>query len=195
MKINIKRMKITLLGIAFLVFTSCSKTTENTTNASGVSNDLHLSFVTPDWNRTINCNQLNLFPTFINDSTNYVSATSASTLETFCFSLPADSSQMVKTTNLKKYNIRNFFENNSPFEFSQKLPLISGSNLRLISMDSISSLSFNEVTEINYIGFEANYCLFKVKCKYEMLAKELNNETNIKPITGSFHFKVRTSRR
>lgn len=187
-------MKNILLAMVFITIISCSKSTENTTNSSGVSNDLHLSFVTPDWNRTINCDQLNLFPIYLNDSTNYVSATSASTLETFCFSLPADSSQMVKTDNLKKYAIRNFFENNSPFEFSQKLPLNNGSSLRLVSIDSLTNFSYNEVSEINYTGFEATYCLFKVKCKYVMFAKEVGNETNIKPISGTFHFKVRTSR-
>jgi hypothetical protein len=188
-------MKKILLGILFITIISCSKTTDSTTNTSGISNDLHLSFVTPDWNRTINCDQLNLFPAYLNDSTNYVSASSASTLETFCFSLPSDSSQMVKLTNLKKYSIRNFYENNSPFEFSQKLPLNSGSSLRLVSLDSLSAFSYNEVTEINYVGFEATYCLFKVKCKYVMLTKEVGNETNIKPISGTFHFKVRTSRK
>lgn len=188
-------MKKILLGMGLITIISCSKTTENTANSNGVSNDLHLSFVTPDWNRTINCDQLNLFPIYINDSTNYVSATSASTLETFCFSLPTDSSQMVKSSNLKKYAIKNYFENNSPFEFSQKLPLNSGSSLRLVSMDSLTNLSYNEVSEINYIGFEATYCLFKVKCKYVMFAKELGNETNLKPISGTFHFKVRTSRK
>ncbi len=181
--------------MVFLTIFSCSKSTDKTTNSNGVSNDLHLSFVTPDWNRTINCDQLNLFPIFLNDSTNYVSATSASTSETFCFSLPADSSKMAKNTNFKKYAIKNYFENNSPFEFSQKLPLNSGSSLRLVSMDSLSAFSYNEVTEINYVGFEATYCLFKVKCKYVMLAKEVGNETNIKPISGTFHFKIRTSRK
>lgn len=188
-------MKNILLFMVFTTIISCSKSTENTIDPNVVSNDLHFSFITPDWNRTINCEQLNLFPTFINDSTNYVSATSASTLETFCFSLPADSSQMFRTANLKKYAVRNYFDNNSPFEFSQKLPLNSGSSIRLVSMDSLSAFSYNEVTEINYLGFEATYCLFKVKCKYVMLAKEFGKETNIKPISGTFHFKVRTSRK
>jgi len=188
-------MKKSLSLILLLTIISCSKSTDNSIDSNGISNELHLSFVTPDWNRTINCEKLNLFSDFLNDSTNYVSGTSASTSETFCFSLPADSSQMVKKTNLKRYAIKNFYENNAPFQFSQKLPLNSESNLRLVSMDSLTNFSYNEVTEINYIGFEATFCLFKAKCKYIMLAKEVGNETNIKPITGTFHFKVRTSRK
>ena len=188
-------MKNILLFMVFLTIISCSKSTDNLVDSNGISNELHLSFATPDWDRTINCDQLNLFPKILNDSTNYVAGTSASTAETFCFSLPPDSSQMVNKTNLKRYSIKNFYENNAPFQFSQKLPLNSGSNLRLVSMDSLTNFSYNEVTEINYIGFEATFCLFKVKCKYIMLAKEVGNETNIKPITGTFHFKVRTSRK
>ena len=188
-------MRNTLSVLTLLLIISCSKSTENLIDSNGISNQLHLSFVTPDWSRTINCEQLNLFPDFLNDSTNYVSATSASTLETFCFSMPADSSQMVKLSNLKKYSIRNFYENNSPFEFSQKLPLNSGSSLRLVSIDSLSNYSYNQVTEVKYVGFDPTYCLFNVKCRYVMLAKEVGNETNIKPITGTFHFKVRTSRK
>lgn len=188
-------MRNTLSILLLLTIISCSKSTDNSIDSSGISNELHFSFVTPDWSRTINCEQLNLFPDFLNDSTNYVSATSASTLQTFCFSMPADSSQMVKLSNLKKYSIRNFYENNSPFEFSQKLPLNGGSNLRLVSIDSLSNYSYNQVTEIKYVGFEPTYCLFNIKCKYIMLAKEVGNETNIKPISGTFHFKVRTSRK
>ncbi len=188
-------MRKTLSILLLLTIISCSKSTDNSIDSNGISNELHLSFATPDWNRTINCEKLNLFPDILNDSTNYVSGTSASTSETFCFSLPADSSQMSKTTNLKKYAIKNYFENNAPFQFSQKLPLNSGSSLRLVSIDSLSSYSYNQVTEINYVGFEPTYCLFNVKCKYIMLAKEVGNDTNIKPITGTFHFKVRTSRK
>ena len=182
-------MKNTLSLIALFTIVACTKPNVNS------ADDLHMSFVTPDWSRTVNCDQLNLYSLYINDSTSYVSASSASTLETFCFSIPSDSSQMAKPSNLKKFAIRNYFENNTSFEFSQKLPLNNGSALRLVSMDSVSVGSYNEVTEIKYLGNEAAYCLFKVSCKYAMWTKEVGNETNVKPVSGTFSFKVRTSRK
>lgn len=188
-----------ILNALFLLalLTACSGDSDDPGEISGnteVSNTLHLSFKTPDWDRFINCEQLDLFGYPINETTNYVSATSASTKESFYFSIPKDSSAMVAAGNLKKYSISNYGQNQNPFEFSQKVPVTQGSEKYLISSEGFSDTSYNEVTAINYIGTEGNYALFKVKCRYAMMAHELNNETNVKTITGTFHFKVRTTR-
>jgi hypothetical protein len=165
-----------------------------TTESSDINNSLHMSFTTPDWSRFIPCDLLDLYPDTIDASTNYVSATSQSTNETFVFSIPADSSAMVLPSNLKKYTIRNYFENQAPFEFSQKLPIQSGSSTKLLSKEGLSASSYNEVASITYVGNESDYCVFKVKCRYKMLTYELNNPSNIKLVTGTFHLKVRTSK-
>lgn len=190
--------------IAFCAFCaflfSCSPSNEdedpqdNSNPPENVSNTLHLSFHTPDWNRLINCEHLDLFPIGINENTSYVSATSQSTGERFFFSIPRDSSEMVSSENNQKYPIREFGENSSPFEFSQLLPVTPGSSDYLVSKDGLTEDSFNEVVEINYIGNEENYALFTVKCRYKMMSYEIENESIQKPITGTFHLKVRTSR-
>jgi len=186
--------------IAFILIaaalTGCAGSDESSSSSENptVSDQLHLSFTTPDWNRFINCDQLDLYPSWINDATNSVSATSASTRETFCFSVPADSSAMVLPSNLKKYPIRNYFENQAPFEFSQKLPVTPSAQTYLISNEGQSEESYNEVVEIKYVSSEPDFALFKVKCRYKMTARELGNESNVKAISGTFHFKVRTSK-
>lgn len=190
-------MKTKLLGSIFLMMAlaGCSGEDEpNNVSGNEISNTLHLSFKTPDWNQFINCDKLDLYSYPINEATNFVSATSASTSETFYFSIPKDSTAMVATGNLKKYAVANYGENQNPFEFSQKLPVTQGSDKYLISLAGQSEQSYNEVAEIKYIGNEDNSALFKIKCRYKMMAHELNNETNVKSIEGTFHFKVRTSR-
>ncbi|PZR22494.1 MAG: hypothetical protein DI539_05350 [Flavobacterium psychrophilum] len=177
---------------------SCSGSDENNdVNNPGngaVSNTLHLSFKTPDWEQFINCEQLDLEGYSVSETANVVSATSASTKESFYFSIPKDSSAMVESGNLKKYAITEYGDNTNPFEFSQKLPITQGSATYLISSTGFDTNNYNEVTNIEYIGYEGNNALFKVKCRYAMQAYELGNSQNIKPITGTFHFKVRTSR-
>ena len=178
-----------------LLLVSCSGSdSEDVDDNGSVSNTLHMSFKTPDWEQFINCEQLDLFPYSINESTNYVSATSASTKETFFFSIPTDSSAMVAPGNLKRYAISEFGQNQNPFEFSQKLPITPGSTTYIASVGGLSETSYNEVVSINYAGADGNSALFRVKCRYKMDAYEVGNETNIKPVSGTFHFKVRTSR-
>ena len=180
-----------------LLLTACSGSDEDENvggnNSGEVSNTLHLSFKTPDWERFINCEQLDLFGYGINETTNYVSATSSSTKETFYFSIPKDSSAMA-AGNLKKYAITEYGMNKNPFEFSQKLPVTDGSSKYLVSTAGLTADSYNEVTAISYIGSDADFALFKVKCRYSMAMKELGNENTIKKVSGTFHFKVRTSK-
>jgi|GEM_PF-3026960 len=191
-------MKPKLLPLFCLLalFTACSGS-DDSTDVSGnneVSNTLHLSFRTPEWDKFINCELLDLYGYGINETTNYVSATSAFTKETFYFSIPKDSSVMVKAENIKKYAITEYGQNENPFEFSQKVPVTEGSQNYLVSLNELSDNSYNEVVSIAYAGSESNFALFKVKCRYQMKAYEIGNETNIKSITGTFHFKVRTSK-
>lgn len=190
-------MKAKLLGSILLMaaLVGCSGEDEpNNVSGNEISNTLHLSFKTPDWDRFINCDKLDLYSYPINETTNFVSATSASTSETFYFSIPKDSSAMAASDNLKKYAIADYGKNQNPFEFSQKLPITQGSDKYLISSAGQSEQSYNEVAEIKYVGKDENSALFHVKCRYKMMARELNNETITKSIEGTFHFKVRTSR-
>jgi hypothetical protein len=189
-------MKTKLLSALclMLLLTACSGSDENDSVGGNGNNTLHLSFKTPDWEQYINCDKLDLYGYPVNETTNYVSATSASTKETFYFSIPKDSSAMVAPGNLKRYAITEYGQNANPFEFSQKLPLTQGSDKYLVSSAGSSDDSYNEVMQITYIGNEGESALFKVKCSYKMQSFELGNETNVKSISGTFHFKVRTSR-
>lgn len=184
------------LGLLFLApVIACSSDEEGDDTGGGtVSNSLHLKFKTPDWERTINCEQLDLMPMNPVDGVFAVSATSASTSETFYFSYPQDSSAMNQVANYKKYGIVSYGDNNEPFQFSQKLPDNQGSNDRLISLPDNSNTYYNEVEKIEYVGHEAQYAIFKVKCKYNMRTYLLSNEATIKDVSGTFHFKIRTTR-
>lgn len=184
------------LSILFLVpMTSCSSDEEgDNTDGGSVSNSLHLKFKTPDWERTINCEQLDLMPMNPVEGVYAVSATSASTNETFYFSYPQDSSDMNQVSNYKKYAIAGYAENDAPFQFSQKLPDNQGSTDRLISLPDMSNSYYNEVEKIEYVGHEEEYSIFKVKCKYNMRTYLLSNEATIKDVSGTFHFKIRTTR-
>lgn len=194
MKTNL--LKVTLFG--FLLF-SCASSDDNDNaevadDNSEISNTLHMAFKTPDWERFINCEQLNLPPI---ESTNTfgVSATSASTNETFYFTYPKDSSALRNLGNLKRFAIAGYLENSQPFEFSQKLPVTDGSSDRLISVPGLSGDSYNEVVGIEYVGREPEYALFKVKCRYKMKTYLLSDPTKVKDVSGTFHFKIRTNRK
>ncbi len=102
-------MKSLLFSFLLVALFGCSSSEDSSNDSNGISNNLHMSFTTPDWNKFINCDLLDLFPVSVNATTNYVSATSASTRETFCFSVPKDSSVMVLASNLKKYTYKELF--------------------------------------------------------------------------------------
>lgn len=191
-------MKTKLLAAFCALFLiSCSgednDSTNNSNNTGGVSNTLHLSFKTPDWEEFINCEQLNLYGYPVNETTNYVSATSASTKESFYFAIPVTKSAMEDPANLKKYAIKEYGNVSSPFEFSQKLPVTKGSDSYLVSEEGFDDQSYNEVVAITFEGNDGDEAIYKIKCRYQMKAHELDNESNVKTISGTFHFKVRTS--
>lgn len=183
-----------LLAVTFSVITISCSSDEEGENTGEVSSSLHLKFKTPDWERTINCEHLDLMPMNPVEGVYAVSATSASTNETFYFSYPQDSSAMNQISNYKKYAIVGYGDNDAPFQFSQKLPDNQGSSDRLISLPDMTSEYYNEVEKIEYVGHEANYSIFKVKCKYNMRTYLLSNESVIKEVSGTFHFKIRTTR-
>src|SRR6478736_916514 len=142
---------------------------------AGVSESLHFNFKTPDWERNIDCERLDL-PSSSLDSVTYItSATSASTLSTFYFSYPKDSSQIVKPANLKQYSIKRVGNNDGPFQLALKLPLTEGSSQRLISKDGQSADSYNEILAVKYDGHNATEAFFKVKAKYQMQTAEVND--------------------
>jgi hypothetical protein len=183
---------------ATLLLFSCSSsdTKDNNTNPTTVSDNLHMAFKTPDWERTIDCTLLDLNPTVYNDSTYAVSATSASTKEIFCFTYPKYSSKIVNPNYLKKHKIMSIYDNNAPFQFSQKLPLNENSlddlSKKLVSSEGISATEYNQVIEVKYLSSEGNYDVFRVKCKYEMKMYLPATPEVIKPVSGTFTFKIRT---
>lgn len=195
-----KTIKIisTYLTIISLTLTSCTSDDKSSDDDNAIE-DLHLSFKTPDWERKINCDKLDLFPHEINDTTSTVNANSESTQETFCFSYPRDSSKIVKAEILKKHKIMTTYENNEPFQFSQKLPLDANSindiTKRLISLEGLSDSEYNQVIEIKYLKSETKYAVFIVKCKYEMKTYLASSTDIIKPVTGTFTLKIRTSKK
>ncbi len=177
----------------------CGETIDNNEtieNPTTVSDNLHLAFKTPDWERNIDCSHLDLYPTVYNDSTYGVTASSASTKEIFCLTYPKFSSKIVSPKYLKKHKIMSIYDNTAPFQFSQKLPLNDNSlddlSKKLVSSEGFSGTEYNQVMEIKYVSGDGVYDIFRVKCKYEMKMYLPLNLDAIKPVSGIFTFKIRT---
>jgi len=172
--------------------------TSDTPNPVVVTDNLHFSFTTPDWSRDINCELMNFYPTVVNDSTYYVYANSLSTNATFCLSHPKDSSNIVKTRMFKNHKIMSIYDNKEPFQLSLKLDLDANSNgdltKRLVSQEGSSPTEYNQITEVKYIASEPNYAVFRVKCKYEMKMYLPSDPSVIKPVFGTYTFKIRTTK-
>lgn len=183
-----------LCSLSLLSCDKNSKDPDDPNNGNGISESLHLSFKTPDWERHIDCSHLVLSPTYLNDTTYIVSARSQSTDEQFFFSYPMDSSVIVQPGNLKKYPIAAYGEHTQSFEFSQSLPITEGSSIRLWSEAGNDSKVYNEVTAVKYMGSEGNECIFRIKCRYSMITAEQTNASNKKEVSGTFHFEIRTTR-
>lgn len=190
--------KILKLFFCSLIVLFCSCSNNDSDDDQEVTDELHLSFKTPEWERYINCEHLDLFPEERNNTTYAVFASSESTRETFVFSYPKDSSEIVKTKALSKYKIMEFGANNEPFQFSQKLPLnaesIDNTSKRLVSAGGFSDTEYNQVLEVKYLKSEPDYTVFRVKCKYEMKAYVTSDPENKINITGTFAFKIRTTK-
>lgn len=165
------------------------------TNPSGsISNSLHFNFKTPDWERNIDCTHLDLPSFLLDEETYYTFATSQSTNSTFYISYPKDSSVMVQEGNLKKYAITEYGMNQAPFQFSLKLPLNDGSSQRLVSQAGHSTDSFNEIVSIQYDGYVGDESVFKIKGRFQMLTSVIGEEGVQKTVSGTYHFKIKTSR-
>lgn len=113
------KYKIFLLIFSASFFYACEP--EDGLGGEGISDTLHLSWKTPEWEKFINCEGLGLYPNRLDDNTSYITATSQSTRQRFYFTYPSDSSAMVSPGNLKKFSIREFGAQTGPFEFSQVL--------------------------------------------------------------------------
>lgn len=192
-------LNIVTVSFLLVVMNSCSSDKSDSSGTSTDSSDLHFAFKTPDWERKIDCSELNLLPIVFNDTTYGVSATSASTKETFCLTYPKDSSEMVRPNNYKKYKITEYYSNEEPFQFSQKLPLNSSSlddlTKKLASKEGFSATEFNQITEIKYVRSEPTYAVFKIKGTYGMNGYLPATPDVIKPITGTYAFIIRTSKK
>jgi hypothetical protein len=122
-----------------LISSSCSKETNSDSSSSNSRDLLHFSFKTPDSERCVNC-ELDFPIIALNDSTNVIAFSSASTNASLCFSYPKDSSKIVNNRELKRFKIKSYYDNNEPFQFSQKLPLdqnsLDDSTTKLVSNES-----------------------------------------------------------
>ena len=189
----------TYLIIISIILTSCTTDeAKNSDSSNPASLDLHFAFKTPDWERKIDCTLLDLYPIVFNDTTSGVSAYSASTKEAFCLTYPKDSSDIVRPHTYKKYKVMEYYSNEEPFQFSQKLPLDESSlddlSKKLISKAGFSTTEYNQVTEIKYIKSEAQYAVFKIKGVYEMKTYLPLTPDVIKTVTGTYTFIIRTSK-
>ena len=194
---KIAKIIVVLFFPILLIVSSCSKETSSDSSSSNSTDRLHFSFKTPDWERWVNC-ELD-FPVIpLNDSTNVISFSSASTKASLCFSYPKDSSKIVNNRELKRFKIKSFPENDEPFQFSQKLPLnensLDDSTTKLVSNEGFSETEYNEVVEVKYIRSELNNAVFRVKCIYKLNARIISTPEISKPVTGTFTFLVRTSK-
>ena len=189
---------IVALSVPILVIgSSCSKETSSDSSSINSSDRLHFSFKTPDWERWVNC-ELDFPVIALNDSTNVISFSSASTKASLFFSYPKDSSKIVNNRELKRFKIKSFSDNDEPFQFSQKLPLnensLDDSTTKLVSNEGFSETEYNEVVEVKYIRSELNNAVFRVKCIYKLNARIISTPEISKPVTGTFTFLVRTSK-
>ncbi len=194
-----KNTILAVIATILVITTSCTKE-DSDENDSGTDQTLFFSFETPDWGKTIPCDNIDFYPTDkISEGIAYVAATSASTNATFGFPFPADSSAMVLTSNIKKYNIADYSSwgssDDTSFEMSLKLNKTGVDDSdRLYSVAGLSDDNYNEVTSIEYIGSETNYAIFLVKGNYNMEMLDSSDTSENVEVSGSYCIKFRTYR-
>jgi len=192
------RFAVLLAALCLILTASCKKTEDKDDSVdgkTGISDNLHLSFKTPDWERNIDCTHLELEPDYWHPGVYFVTASSQSTKEAFYFTYPADSSLLVAPSNLKKYAITEFGANDKVFQFSQKLPVTDGSSDRLISRAGFSDNEYVEVSQVKYSGSTSTASIFQIKCRYSMKMAVLSDTSKKKMVSGTFHFKIKTTRK
>ena len=153
--------------VNFVWMVGCTKDETNS------SENLHISFTTPEWNAVIDCNELSF------DYTKYAtySPTSASTNLQWTLTLPQDSSLLNQPSNIKKYPIIGYESsfNYPPFAYLQKVPFTQGSSIKLVPIanDSITENSYHQISAITYDHSDASAAYFKVKASYKMKMRKL----------------------
>ncbi len=194
-----KNMILAVIATMLLITTSCVKDDSDESD-SETDQTLFFSFETPDWEKTIPCTNIDFYPTNeISDGVAFVLATSASTNATFGFPFPADSSEMVLTSNIKKYSVADYdswgSSDDTSFEMSLKLNKTGvNDNDRLYSVAGLSDDNYNEVTSIEYISSESNYANFLVKGNYKMEMLDSSDTSGNVQVSGSYCIKFRTYR-
>ncbi len=192
------------VGLASAItLSSCTKDELDSTNTptgsptNNTSQELFFSFQTPDWQRSIACDQMDFNPSNeITTGLAYALATSASTNATFGFPFPTDSSVMALTSNINTYRISDYnpwgTTDGSAFEISLKLNKNGVDDTqRLYSLAGLSENNYNQVTSVTYVGSDANFANFLVTGNYKMdMVDPLINE--YKPVTGSYKIKFKT---
>ena len=193
-----------LVGLATaMLFSSCTKDELDTTSTptgsptNNTSQDLFFSFQTPDWQRTIACDQMDFNPSNeIATGLAYALATSASTNATFGFPFPSDSSLMALTSNINTYRISDYntwgTTDGSAFEISLKLNKNGVDDpQRLYSLAGLSENNYNQVTSVTYVGSDINYANFIVSGNYKMNMVDYDID-EYKTVTGSYRIKFKT---
>jgi hypothetical protein len=193
-----------LVGLATaMLFSSCTKDELDTTSTptgsptNNTSQDLFFSFQTPDWQRTIACDQMDFNPSNeIATGLAYALATSASTNATFGFPFPTDSSVMALTSNINTYRISAYNPwgetDGSAFEISLKLNKNGVDDpQRLYSLAGLSENNYNQVTSVTYVGSDINYANFIVSGNYKMNMVDYDID-EYKTVTGSYRIKFKT---
>lgn len=190
-----------VLGVFFFC---CSKESGSSSNANSnndiISDDLHVSWKTPDWHYDLQCNDLDFIPDANPIGNRYfVRATSLSTNEKFAFFYPKDSSEIVKSTTLGKYPIKSYTSFIEPdgsgefFQFLQGIPITEGNSERIYSKEGFDLDQFNEVVSIKYLQSLDNFAVFLVKCRYSMKMAKADGSSE-KLVTGDFTFKIHADR-
>jgi|GEM_PF-855643 len=150
-------------------------------------------------------------PTLIDDVV-WVGARSASTQNYFMLSYPKTVEALENPDNLRRYPVAEFGTITGPFQYAMELPLderLNKSGQWLASRAGESTSEFTEITEIKRVGTEEpdgrntiySYAIYQIKGRYAFKslletftaegALSAAVEADDKPVTGSFHLKVR----
>ena len=178
-------LKPTALIFCILFLVGCKKET-NGTSTEDRSNNLYFSFSSPDWSEHIDCSRLSLDAT----NNNVLSAQSQSTKEIFYLIVPSDSSTWSLSQNKSKHAIGT----DSLFQLNQTLPLTKGASERMLGIPGLSDSSYHEVKSINYSHSDNSGAYFFIKGSYRMWMSGMYTNSMKKFVSGSYCFKVKTSK-
>ncbi|NDF60673.1 MAG: hypothetical protein EB100_06285, partial [Crocinitomicaceae bacterium] len=168
-----------------LLCISCKKEANNSLYGNS-SEALYFSFSTPDWSEHIDCSRLSLDAT----NNNVLSAQSQSTKEIFYLIVPSDSSTWSLSQNKSKHAIGT----DSLFQLNQTLPLTKGASERMLGIPGFSDSSYHEVKSINYSHSDNSGAYFFIKGSYRMWMSGIYTNSTKKFVSGSYCFKVKTSK-